>query len=129
MIQLLAYLWTSPNTLLGALVGLVGLISGGQAQIRRGCLEFYGGWVTRLLRRLPPRGASAMTVGHTILGLDPSALDGCRNHEQVHVRQYERWGPLFIPAYLGCSLYLWLKKRDYYLENPFEVEAYALEDE
>jgi hypothetical protein len=41
------------------------------------------------------------------------------------VRQYERWGPLFLPLYLGYSLVLWLQRRDPYLENPFEVEAYG----
>jgi len=42
----------------------------------------------------------------------------------VHVRQYERWGPLFGPAYLGCSLVLWLMGKRAYRDNPFEVEAY-----
>jgi hypothetical protein len=52
-------------------------------------------------------------------------LDFCRSHELVHVRQYERWGVLFIPAYLLCSLVLWLTGRDPYRDNPFEREAYA----
>jgi hypothetical protein len=65
-----------------------------------------------------------MTLGHVILGRDTAALAATREHERVHVRQYERWGPLFIPAYLGCSLYLWLRRRDPYYDNPFEVEAY-----
>ncbi|MCA9045877.1 MAG: hypothetical protein KDA69_16235, partial [Planctomycetaceae bacterium] len=76
-----------------------------------------------LLKRTPI-GAAAMTLGHVIIGLDAEVLDRCREHEWVHVRQYERWGPLFLPAYLGCSLYLWLVGRDAYRENPFEVEAY-----
>jgi hypothetical protein len=44
----------------------------------------------------------------------------------VHVRQYERWGPLFVPAYLVSSLVLWLRGRDPYWDNPFEVEARRL---
>ena len=43
----------------------------------------------------------------------------------VHVRQCERWGPLFIPAYLVASAVLWCRGRDFYEENPFEREAYA----
>ena len=48
-----------------------------------------------------------------------------RAHERVHVRQCERWGPLFVPAYLGVSLWLMARGRDAYRDNPFEVEAYA----
>ena len=48
----------------------------------------------------------ALTLGHTILGQTDAALDIRRQHERVHVRQFERWGPLMGPAYLGCSLVL-----------------------
>ena len=34
----------------------------------------------------------AFTLGHTILGQTDAALDISRDHEMVHVRQYERWG-------------------------------------
>ena len=37
-----------------------------------------------------------------------------------------RWGLLFVPAYLACSAWLWLRGYDAYLDNPFEVEAYGL---
>ena len=32
-----------------------------------------------------------------------------------------------IPAYLGASAYLFLRGRDAYRDNPFEVEAYAVD--
>ena len=76
-----------------------------------------------LLEHRPFR-AAAMTLGHVIIGRDEWCLDSSREHELVHVRQYERWGPLFIPAYLSSSLYLWLRGRDAYFDNPFECEAY-----
>jgi hypothetical protein len=41
------------------------------------------------------------------------------------VKQYERWGPFFIPAYLGSSAWMWLRGRDAYRDNPFEAEAFA----
>ena len=66
----------------------------------------------------------ALTLGHTILGRTAAALDLAHDHEMVHVRQYERWGPLFVPAYLGASLLLWLRGRDAYHDNPFERQAY-----
>ena len=65
-----------------------------------------------------------MTLGHVILGASEADLDAARRHEQVHVRQYERWGPLFIPAYLAASAWLWLRGRDPYRDNPFERQAY-----
>ena len=70
----------------------------------------------------------AMTLGFSILGRSAESLDRCRQHEMVHVRQYAIWGPLFGPAYLLCSLYLWIRGRDAYRENPFEVQAYAVDD-
>jgi hypothetical protein len=67
-----------------------------------------------------------MTLGHTILGRTDAALDIARAHELVHVRQFERWGPLMGPAYLLCSLVLWLARRDPYRDNPFERQARAM---
>jgi hypothetical protein len=76
-----------------------------------------------LLKKTPVE-AMAMTLGHVIIGQTAAGLDITREHEWVHVRQYERWGPLFIPAYLGCSLVLWVRRREAYLANPFERQAY-----
>ncbi len=122
-------LWTAPNTLLGIAVGVIGLPCGTRAQWRGGCIEFYGGLVQSILRRVPPGGSSsAMTLGHTILGQSRPTLEVVREHEHVHVRQYETWGPLFLPLYLGASLVLWMRKKDPYLDNPFEIEAYAIAD-
>jgi hypothetical protein len=121
----LAWLWASPWTLVGLAVGALGLLTGGRAQCRCGVIEFYGGAVTWLLTRFPIH-PTAMTLGHVVLGRVADALDACRLHELVHVRQYERWGPFFIPAYLGCSAWIWLRGGDAYRDNPFEREAYAI---
>ena len=37
----------------------------------------------------------------------------------------QRWGPLFIPAYLTASLLQLVRGRRPYEDNPFEREAYA----
>ena len=58
--------------------------------------------------------------------VDRSTLAQLRRHEHVHVRQYERWGPLFIPAYLLSSLVQLLRGRNPYRENHFERQAFAL---
>ena len=89
-------------------------------------LELYGGVVNTFLARytLLEGGASAMTLGHIVLGRDRDALDWSREHERVHVRQCERWGGLFLPAYGLASVAVMLKGQRAYLDNPFEREAY-----
>jgi len=130
IVRVLLYIWVFPTSLIGLTIGLFGLISGGKFQCERGCIEFYGGLVTWFLSQIGPvgHGVLAMTLGHTIIGRNRAALEFARDHEQVHVRQNERWGPFFIPAYLGCSAYLWFQKKDVYHHNPFEVEAYRIAD-
>ena len=59
-----------------------------------------------------------------IRGVSAAALERVRRHELVHVGQYERWGPAFVPVYLFHSLRLWLAGKDAYRDNPFEKEAY-----
>ncbi|MHC4946851.1 MAG: hypothetical protein ACYTG1_01120 [Planctomycetota bacterium] len=66
-----------------------------------------------------------MTLGHVVIGRSSAALEQSRLHERVHVRQYERWGPFFIPAYLVSSLVSLLRGRRPYRDNIFEREAYA----
>jgi len=121
VIRIWYYLWASPNTALGLLVAA----GSPRWRVRGGVVEVYGGLATAICRNaLIQGGAAAITLGHVIIGRDRPSLDGARSHEHVHVRQYERWGPLFLPAYLGCSAWLWARGRDVYRENPFEVEAY-----
>ena len=97
-------------------------------QVVDGAIEIYGPSVRRVLRRMPG-SVMAMTVGHAIFGLDRVALARTRRHEHVHIRQYCRWGVFFIPAYLACSAWLYIRRRDGYLQNPFEIEAYREGDE
>ncbi|MCC9654486.1 hypothetical protein [Rhodopirellula halodulae] len=118
------YFWTAPNTLIGLTIGL---LLGGRIQWVSGVAEIHGRWIARALRSMPVP-AAAMTLGHVVLGCSLSDLDRTRRHERVHVRQYERWGPFFLPAYLLASLFLKFSGRDAYRGNPFEVEAYAIDD-
>jgi hypothetical protein len=119
-LRLLLYAWAAPTTLVGLIAGLLTLCTGGSVQRRRGTLEFYGGlsrWFADCF------GFWAMTLGHVIIGRDPLCLEFCRNHEQAHVRQVERWGVAFIPAYLLASLLAWWQGGHYYFDNWFERDA------
>jgi hypothetical protein len=62
-----------------------------------------------------------------VLAVGESALERLRRHEHAHVRQAERWGPLFVPAYLLESAWQALCGRNAYLDNRFEVQARAAE--
>lgn len=123
----LLYLWVMPASLLGLALVPLAVLWGGSARVVDGVLEVEGGLVARLLRRgFPWAGpGAAMTLGHVVIGCDRRCLDFSRAHERVHVRQYERLGPLFIPAYLAASLWMALRGYHPYLDNPFEREAFA----
>jgi hypothetical protein len=130
VLKVLGILWASPYTLLGLTIGGVGLCTGGRARVREGIVEFYGGGTGWFVRHLP-LGETTMgfTLGHTVLGQTDAGLDIVRKHELVHVRQFERWGPLMGPAYLGCSVALWLMGRRAYWDNPFERQAFRETEE
>lgn len=66
----------------------------------------------------------AITFGHVVLCVD-DVDERLLDHEMIHVAQYERWGPLFVPAYLVASLVTRLRGRRPYIDNPFEVAARA----
>jgi hypothetical protein len=123
--KLIRYLWASPATLVGLVAALPCLLAGARCRAVEGTLEFSGGGLAALLAHAP-RGMrfAAITLGHVIIGLDATCLDNCRAHEQVHVRQYERWGVLFFPLYLGSSAWAWMRRRDPYRDNVFEREAF-----
>lgn len=125
VLRILGVVWASPYTLIGLVVGGVGLCTGGGARVRGGVIEFYGGAVRWAVRHLPPGPSTqAITLGHTVLGQSQAALDHSHDHEMVHVRQFQRWGPLMGPAYLLASLGVWIAGGRPYRDNPFERQAY-----
>lgn len=127
--RLLLLLWASPASLIGLTLGLLALATGGRGQRRAHVLEFHGGVSAWMLNRIPFFGSAlAMTLGHVVIGQTAAGLDAVRAHELVHVRQYERWGPLFLPLYGWYSFWLWLRGGRPYRDNPFEREAFAIDE-
>jgi len=109
-VSVLGKIWTSPNTLLGLLLGAVAMARGARVQRGRNAIEFLenpfiGRW-----------GRAAMVLGNTIHyapGRSPSDVvrryDRAGSvvlgeHERAHTAQYERWGPFFLVAYAICWL-------------------------
>lgn len=121
VVRLLGYLWALPVSLVGFVFALLAVVSGGSLQIRRGIIESTGGLTGRLLRgNRIGRGGAAMTLGHVVLARDADCLERSRPHEILHVRQFERWGPLLLPAYWLVGAWLWFRGRDPYLDHPLE---------
>lgn len=111
---MLARIWALP----GSLIGLLFAPFFDRHHVTRGVLLCDGArWPRRLGWRY-----RAITFGHVVLSVDE--LDAhTLEHELVHVRQYERWGIFFFPAYVWSSLRARLKGGDAYRDNAFEVEA------
>jgi hypothetical protein len=119
--RVVGYFWAFPVTIVGLSLAMVAALSGGAVRLRGGVVEAHGGLVARLLRGGPlHQGGAAMTLGHVILARNADCLARSRDHETAHVRQFERWGPLLLPAYWLIGT--WLRWRGYhpYLDHPFE---------
>jgi len=126
VVLVLRYVWASPASAVGLVFAAIAVLVGARTKLVDGAIEVAGGTVPRLIALLPrPFGFAAITLGHVIIGTDHAVLDRVRSHERVHVRQYERWGILFFPAYLVSSIIQLARGRDPYLHNFFEREAFG----
>lgn len=107
-------LWTSPNTVLGLVLGLAGLVRG--ARLRRDgpalVFDHYpwgpGGALTLgqvILNTGADLDARCRTYADQAAGRDPAHCRSVRlgDHERAHVLQYLVLGPLFLPLYLACG--------------------------
>jgi hypothetical protein len=118
------YLWAGPTTVVGLVAATLAFWRG-RVTLVEGVLEAHGPILRWALSHLPivRGGCAAMTLGHVVLGRDARALDATREHERVHVRQYEIWGPFFVPAYLAASVWATARGGHAYYDNRFEREA------
>lgn len=110
----LRYLWAAPWSLVGLLLSL---LFRRRSVVRGVVLAEGAAWPRRLGWRY-----RAITFGHVVLAVDE--LDRATiEHELVHVRQYERWGPFFVPLYLLESARARARGGHPYRDNTFEVAA------
>lgn len=71
------------------------------------------------LHLIPTR---AQTLGHYVLArssIDPETMA----HECEHIRQWQRLGPFYLPAYFGSSAIAFLRGQKPYWDNAFESAA------
>ena len=119
--KLVGYVWALPVTVVGLVLAALTAATGGGVRVRDGVVEAWGGlpgWLLRGGRFY--RGGGAACLGHVVLARNDACLERSRAHELVHVRQYERWGPLLLPAYWLMALWLRVRGYDPYLDNPLE---------
>lgn len=120
------YVWAGPVSVLGLAAAAPAVLLGATVQSVDGILEVSGGRLPRWMAHLPAACQfGGMTLGHVVLCTCPATMAALRSHEQVHVRQYEQWGALFLLAYPACSLWALLHGRHPYHDNWFEREAYG----
>jgi hypothetical protein len=117
--------WALPLTLFGVVPALAVWLGRGHAHWRDGALDVHGPLAQRVLR-LRWINFVAITIGHIIIARDDHCCALAGAHERVHVRQGERWGPLFPLAYCGAGVWQVLRGKRFYWDNPFEVEARAV---
>lgn len=118
----LVYVWTFPTSSLALPLIVINSLTGGSTHVHQGVVEVHGRWIRRFLN-LGPFQAAALTLGHVVLNQDEMARRLYRQHELVHVCQAERWGPLFVPVYLGLAWRTWRRTGHGYWDHPWEVEA------
>ncbi len=113
--RIAATIWSAPLTTVGLAVAAV---SGARPRWDpdRRCFVAIGvGGPSAAALRLV--GAGANTIGQVVLCRSDAPSRALLDHEAVHVRQSERFGPLLVP------LYLWLNAIHGYRDNPLEHAA------
>ena len=122
----LKYIWASPASAIGVCAACFAGLAGAEVKRVSGVLEVS----------LAPRSAmlcnavtclpfAAITLGHIVIARNAQQQAALRQHERVHVAQYELWGPLFLLAYPLESLFQLLRGRQPYQDNRFEIAARA----
>lgn len=113
VLRCLGFGWALPNTLIGLLLGVVGMLAGARMTLRQRDLAV-------VFHRWPWGPGGAMTLGNVILHTGDSLDIQCAtyahtaglceeprvvlaDHERAHVYQYMALGPLFLPLYFMCG--------------------------
>lgn len=100
MLDGLGKIWNSPNTLVGLVVGGLGLWFGGRVGIGHNAVEFRDSPLMDLFA-----SCGAITLGNVIVY--GSRAYGLAEHERVHTLQGQFAGPVYLPLHaIGMALSL-----------------------
>jgi len=121
MIDFLKKVWNSPNTLVGVLT--MSLMGGTKKFKRRkdGHYESEVGTVFDTLMR--KNHLAAITLGERVLYVAGAYNKERALHEEAHIEQGRKFGPLFFPAYGLKSIISKVKYKNWYKDNNFEKQA------
>ena len=120
------YIWASPASALGVCAAGIASLAGAKVKCVSGVLEVSLAPRSRLLcKAVACLPFAAITFGHIVIARSAQEQAALRQHERVHVAQYELWGPVFLAAYPLESLFQFLRGRQPYQDNRFEVAARA----
>ena len=139
--RLAGIVWALPLTLVGLLLALPVLASGGSIAItpllrvggmRRRvthirALLVHGAVADFLLAHHPFGAMHAMAIGHIVIADRNATSRRLLVHELTHVAQAARWGIVFPLAYLTASAWALASGGDVYWDNVFEVAARTAE--
>lgn len=106
-------IWTSPNTLIGLIIGVLAIAGGAKPRFRRHDLAI-------VFDHVPFGPGGALALGNCILHTGDTLDIECRtyahragrcvepvirmsDHERAHVYQAMVLGPFFLPVYLLCG--------------------------
>ena len=121
ILNFLAHAWTSVNTLMGYLYGMFSAAWTAATSKDRVTVSYSGQAMEFRGSALPlfPGDTEAMVLGATV-HYNRNHEETCRlrAHEAEHVRQYRRWGVLYLVAYAGLTVIY-----GGYYDNPFERRA------
>ena len=123
---LVKYIWVLPASAIGMCAAGIACVIGAQIRSVSGVLEVsLAPRNTVLYKAVTCLAFEAITLGHVVIACSAQAQAAHREHERVHVAQYELWGPFFLVAYPLESLFQLLQGRQAYLDNRFEMAARA----
>jgi hypothetical protein len=128
--QMARIAWAAPCSAVGLAFGALIVLFGGRLRRSSGIVEVT--WrdnresCGRLANSLRFR---AITFGHVVVAVTARELRNMREHELVHVRQYEHWGLAFLVAYPVSGVWQLFRGRGAYRDNFFEVQARSISAE
>lgn len=133
MLRTFQFLWLLPATILVCVFYIVPLILLRSIRYEKQiapCVFLFSlyrpdAWYSRKWRDWAGWSGPCVIILKSYTQESSPILDRTKIHELEHASQQFRWGILFYPAYLMCSIWIYIFQQDRhaYYDNPFERDA------
>ncbi len=130
LLKILGFLWALPNTIIGFVIGISGLLIDRITKRHKAKIRFAGGIC--LFERSPAivqNSALSLGFAHIYAREADEILNGCpcKTHEDQHTIQAMVLGPFFLPIYVLCGLIALCRGGSPIgIKNPLETGPYSL---